>query len=121
MKLSEHFEKNKLSMSFEVFPPKTDSTMETVVHATEAMALLHPAFMSVTYGAGGGTSRYTLEIARHIEADYGVPTVAHLTCVSSTRDTVRQRIQELKEAGIENVMALRGDLTAEQIGADRSN
>ena len=121
MKLSEHFEKNKLSMSFEVFPPKTDSTMETVTHATEAMALLHPAFMSVTYGAGGGTSRYTLEIARHIESDYGVPTVAHLTCVSSTRDTVRQRIQELKEAGIENVMALRGDLTPEQIGADRSD
>lgn len=121
MKLTEHFEKNKLSMSFEVFPPKTDSTMETVIHATEAMALLHPAFMSVTYGAGGGTSQYTLDIARHIEADYGVPTVAHLTCVSSTRETVRQRIQELKDAGIENVMALRGDLTPDQIGADRSN
>ena len=121
MKLSEHFEKNQFSMSFEVFPPKTDSSMETVSHATEAMALLHPAFMSVTYGAGGGTSQYTLEIARHIERDYGVPTIAHLTCVSSTRDTVRQRIQELKEAGIENVMALRGDLTPEQIGADRSN
>ena len=121
MKLTEHFKKQKLSMSFEVFPPKTDSTMETVIHATEAMALLHPAFMSVTYGAGGGTSQYTLEIARHIEDDYGVPTVAHLTCVSSTRDTVRQRIQELKDAGIENVMALRGDLTPEQIGADRSN
>ncbi|MGM9590944.1 MAG: methylenetetrahydrofolate reductase [NAD(P)H] [Faecousia sp.] len=121
MKLSEHFEKNKLSMSFEVFPPKTDSSMETVTHATEAMALLHPAFMSVTYGAGGGTSQYTLEMARHIEQDYGVPTVAHLTCVSSTRDTVRQRIRELKEAGIENVMALRGDLTPDQIGKDRSH
>ena len=121
MKLTEHFAKNKLSMSFEVFPPKTDSSIETVTHATEAMALLHPAFMSVTYGAGGGTSKYTLEIARHIEQDYGIPTVAHLTCVSSTRETVRQRITELKEAGIENVMALRGDLTPEQIGADRSN
>ncbi len=121
MKLTEHFAKNKLSMSFEVFPPKTDSSIETVTHATEAMALLHPAFMSVTYGAGGGTSKYTLDIATHIEQDYGVPTVAHLTCVSSTRDTVRQRIAELKNAGIENVMALRGDLMPEQIGSDRSN
>ena len=121
MKLTEHFAKNKLSMSFEVFPPKTDSSIETVTHATEAMALLHPAFMSVTYGAGGGTSRYTLEMARHIEQEYGVTTIAHLTCVSSTRETVRQRIRELKEAGIENIMALRGDLTPEQIGADRSD
>ena len=121
MKLSEHFAKNRISMSFEVFPPKTDSSMETVTRATEDMALLHPAFMSVTYGAGGGTSKYTLDIARHIERDYRVPTVAHLTCVSSTRDTVRQRIQELKEAGIDNIMALRGDLTPDQIGADRSN
>ena len=120
MKLSDFFAQNRLSMSFEVFPPKTDSSMETVTHATEAMALLHPSFMSVTYGAGGGTSKYTLDIARHIEEDYGVTTVAHLTCVSSTRDTVRQRIAELKEAGVENVMALRGDLTPEQIGADRS-
>ena len=121
MKLSDHFSANRLSMSFEVFPPKTDSSMETVIHATEAMALLHPAFMSVTYGAGGGTSKYTLDIARHIEDDYGVPTVAHLTCVSSTRETVRQRIAELKESGIENVMALRGDLTPDQIGKDRSD
>ena len=120
MKLTEHFKKNQLSMSFEVFPPKTDSSMETVTHATEAMALLHPSFMSVTYGAGGGTSKYTLEIAQHIEQDYGVPTVAHLTCVSSTRETVRQRIQELKDAGIDNIMALRGDRTPEQIGADRT-
>jgi methylenetetrahydrofolate reductase (NADPH) len=121
MKLSEHFSQNKFSMSFEVFPPKTDTAMETVVHATEAMALLHPAFMSVTYGAGGGTSKYTLDIARHIETDYGVPTVAHLTCVSSTRETVRQRIAELNEAGIDNIMALRGDLLPHQIGADRSD
>ena len=101
MKLTEHFEKKKLSLSFEVFPPKTDSSFETVQHATEAMALLHPAFMSVTYGAGGGTSKYTLEIARHIEQEYGITTVAHLTCVSSTKETVLARIQELKEAGID--------------------
>ena len=121
MKLSDYFAQNRLSMSFEVFPPKTDSSMETVTHATEAMALLHPAFMSVTYGAGGGTSKYTLDIATNIEQNYGVTTVAHLTCVSSTRETVRQRIRELNDAGIDNIMALRGDLLPHQIGSDRSD
>ena len=121
MKLTEHFEKQQFSLSFEVFPPKTSSSFETVKHATEAMALLHPAFMSITYGAGGGTSQYTLDIARHIQDQYGVTSLAHLTCVSSTRETVRTRIRELKEAGIENVMALRGDLPADMVGKDRSH
>ena len=85
------------------------------------MALLHPAYMSVTYGAGGGTSKYTLEIAKHIQDTYGVPTLAHLTCVSSTKETVHTRIQELKESGIENIMALRGDLPADMVGQDRSH
>lgn len=121
MKLTEHFEKQSLSLSFEVFPPKTSASFESVKHATEAMALLHPSFMSVTYGAGGGTSKYTLEIAKHIQDQYGVPTLAHLTCVSSTKETVRARIQELKESGIQNIMALRGDLPADMEGQDRSN
>lgn len=69
MKLTQHFSRNKPAMSFEVFPPKTVSSMDSVTRATQAMAQLHPAFMSVTYGAGGGTSRYTLEIARCIEKD----------------------------------------------------
>ena len=76
--------------------------------------------MSVTYGAGGGTSRYTLDIAKNIKAQYGVPTLAHLTCVSSTRETVLEKIEQMKEAGIENVMALRGDLTPELENSDRS-
>lgn len=120
MKLTQHFSRNKPAMSFEVFPPKTVSSMDSVIQATQSMAQLHPAFMSVTYGAGGGTSRYTLEIARCIEKDYGVPTLAHLTCVSSTRQTISQRIADLKAAGLENVMALRGDLTPEQMDSDPS-
>ena len=76
--------------------------------------------MSVTYGAGGGTSKYTLEIAKNIEAEHGVPTLAHLTCVSSTRETVQERIADMKAAGIQNVMALRGDLTPELKDSDRS-
>lgn len=118
MKLTQHFSRNKPAMSFEVFPPKTVSSMDSVTRATQAMAQLHPAFMSVTYGAGGGTSRYTLEIARCIEKDYGVPTLAHLTCVSSTRETISQRIADLKAVGLENVMALRGDLTPERMDSD---
>ena len=120
MKLTKLFEDDKLSLSFEVFPPKTDTSFESVKSATEEIAKLHPSFMSVTYGAGGGTSRYTLEIAKNIKESYGVPTLAHLTCVSSTKETVKRKIEELKAAGIENVMALRGDLTPELQGTDRS-
>ena len=113
MKLSELLKNEGLSLSFEVFPPKTDTAFESVKHATEEIAKLRPYFMSVTYGAGGGTDRYTLEIAKNIKERYGVPTLAHLTCVSSTRETVLSKIEAIKEAGIENVMALRGDLTPE--------
>ena len=120
MKLSKLLLGDKPSLSFEVFPPKNNTAFESVKHATEEIAKLRPSFMSVTYGAGGGTSRYTLEIAKNIKASYGVPTLAHLTCVSSTRQTVRERIEEMKAAGIENVMALRGDLTPELEGTDRS-
>jgi len=120
MKLSELLKKDGLSLSFEVFPPKTDSAFDTVKHATEEIAKLHPSFMSVTYGAGGGTSRYTLDIAKNIKNTYGVPTLAHLTCVSSTKETVRERICDIKASGIENIMALRGDLTPELAESDRS-
>ena len=119
MKLTELFERDTLSLSFEVFPPKTDSNFDSVKTATEEIAKLRPAFMSVTYGAGGGTSRYTLEIAKNIKEHYSVPTLAHLTCVSSTKETVRARIEDMKAAGIENVMALRGDLTPELEASDR--
>ncbi len=120
MKLTELFKQDKFSLSFEVFPPKTDTAFGTVKHATEEIAALRPAFMSVTYGAGGGTSRYTLEIAKNIKQTYGVPTLAHLTCVSSTKETVAARIADMRATGIENVMALRGDLTPELVNSDRS-
>ena len=120
MKLTEILSRDKLSLSFEVFPPKTDTAFESVKKATEEIAKLRPSFMSVTYGAGGGTSRYTLEIAKNIKANYGVPTLAHLTCVSSTKETVHRKIEEIRAAGIENVMALRGDLTPELESSDRS-
>jgi methylenetetrahydrofolate reductase (NADPH) len=120
MKLTEILNRDGLSLSFEVFPPKNDTAFDSVRHATEEIAKLRPSFMSVTYGAGGGTSRYTLDIARNIKERHGVPTLAHLTCVSSTRETVRQKIAEMRLSGIENVMALRGDLTPELMAGDRS-
>ncbi len=121
MKIIDLLNQNKLSLSFEVFPPKNETSFESVKSATEEIAKLHPAFMSVTYGAGGGTSRYTLDIAKNIKALYGVPTLAHLTCVSSTKETVKQKIDEIKNAGIQNVMALRGDIPENLNNAQQTN
>lgn len=120
MKIIDLLTQKSLSLSFEVFPPKTQTSFESVKTATEEIAKLRPAFMSVTYGAGGGTSRYTLDIAQNIKQHYGVPALEHLTCVSSTKETVRQKIREIQAAGICNVMALRGDVPAELQNADRS-
>jgi len=120
MKLTEIFEKNEYSLSFEVFPPKTSDVYDSVKTATEEIAALRPAFMSVTYGAGGGTSKYTLDIAKNIREAHGVESLAHLTCVSSTRETVKARIADFQAAGIENVMALRGDIPADMRNDDRS-
>ncbi len=120
MKLTQILQKNTPSLSFEVFPPKTTTAFDSVRTATEQIAALRPSFMSVTYGAGGGTSQYTLDIAKNIDKTYGVPTLAHLTCVSSTRKTVRDMIDAIRDAKIENVMALRGDIPADMQNADRS-
>ena len=120
MKLLPILKQDTLSLSFEVFPPKTDTAFESVKTAVETIAELRPAFMSVTYGAGGGTSQYTLDIAQNIHRLHGVPTLAHLTCVSSTRETVREKIAAMQAAGIENVMALRGDIPESRLHEDRS-
>lgn len=120
MKLTDILTKDNFSLSFEVFPPKTDTAFNSVKSAVEEIAELKPAFVSVTYGAGGGTSRYTLEMAKAVEEKSGVSTLAHLTCVSSTKDTVKNKIKEMQEYGIENVMALRGDLPAGMENSDRS-
>ena len=120
MKIIDLIKDNKLSLSFEVFPPKTEMSFEKVKPAIEEIAKLRPAFMSITYGAGGGESKYTYEIAKNIKESYGVPTLAHFTCVSSTRETVNVKIKEIKEAGISNIMALRGDIPLKMQDSDRS-
>ena len=121
MKIIDILNSGKMSMSFEVFPPKTDTAFENVSRATQEIAKLNPSYMSITYGAGGGTSKYTLDIAENIMKDFGVPTLAHLTCVSSSRETVRERIEEMKARGINNVLALRGDIPADMENDDRSD
>ena len=120
MKLTKILETGTPHLSFEVFPPKTTTAFENVKAAIEEIAELKPSFMSVTYGAGGGTSQYTLDIAKNIKAQHGVPTLAHLTCVSSTKETVHNMIERIKDAGIQNVMALRGDIPADRLNEDRS-
>lgn len=120
MKIIDLLTEEKLTLSFEVFPPKTESVFDSVKHATEEIAKLKPAFMSVTYGAGGGTSKYTLDIAKNILKEYGVPTLAHLTCVSSTKQTVKERIADIRKSGIKNVMALRGDIPKDIENQDRN-
>jgi len=121
MKIIDLLKSEQMYLSFEVFPPKKSSSFDSVKSATEEIAKLKPSFMSVTYGAGGGTSQYTLDIAKNIKEMYGVPTLAHLTCVSSTKETVHQMIEKIQAAGIQNIMALRGDIPVELEGADRTN
>ena len=114
MNLIKLIESPKPSLSFEVFPPKTSATYESIQAAAQQIAALSPSYMSVTYGAGGGTSDYTLALARDIQRKFTVPALAHLSCISSTRDGVKQQLEALRKAGIENVLALRGDMPANQ-------
>ena len=110
MKIKDRLKSENVHISFEVFPPKTDAKFESVLSAVDEIAKLEPSFISVTYGAGGGTSKNTVKIASHIQNDLKVDSIAHLTCVSSTKEEVRKRIQELKDNGIQNILALRGDI-----------
>ncbi len=110
MKISDLLGKGQPTLSFEVFPPKTSDGYSSVEQAARKIASLRPDFMSVTYGAGGGTSEFTLRLSREIQTQNEVPVLSHLTCVSSTKETVRERIRDYKENGIENIMALRGDI-----------
>ncbi len=110
MKISDILRQEKVTLSFEVFPPKTDNGYKSVAHATQEIAALRPDFMSVTYGAGGGTSEHTVNIAFDLQKKYGVNVLAHLSCVSSTKEHVAKMLSTFKEKGIENVLALRGDI-----------
>ncbi len=109
MKITDIINASAPSLSFEVFPPKTSDKFESVRSAVNEIAKLSPSYMSVTYGAGGGTSQYTVQIAKGLN-DMGVTALAHLTCISSDRNSVRNMLARLKTEGIENILALRGDI-----------
>ncbi len=113
MKISDILHSGRPTMSFEVFPPKTMDSYASVEKATTEIAKLKPDYMSITYGAGGGTSDYTVNIASNILETYGVPVMAHVTCASSTKDKVHGVLSQLKEKHIKNVLALRGDIPAD--------
>ena len=109
MKITDIINSEKPSLSFEVFPPKTSDNYDSVRFAVDEIADLKPSFMSVTYGAGGGTSAYTVKIAEEIRSK-GITSLAHLSCITSTKEMVASQLSRLKELGIENVLALRGDI-----------
>lgn len=109
MKISDILREDKTTISFEVFPPKTTANFESVKKAALGVAALHPDYMSVTYGAGGSDRGNTLHIAEEIQKAENVTTIAHLTCVGAGKEDIRTALSEMKETGIENILALRGD------------
>lgn len=108
MKISELLSRDEATLSMEVFPPKTTANIESVEKAVKSIAELNPSWMSVTYGAGGGTSEHTSRIAANIKAT-GVPALAHLSCISSTKEGVQRELTKLQSLGVDNILALRGD------------
>jgi methylenetetrahydrofolate reductase (NADPH) len=109
MRIDELLETRRPIFSFEFFPPKTPEGVEALFDAIQALKPLEPDYVSVTYGAGGATRDGTVEIATRIKAEHGIETMAHLSCVGETREGLRALLDRFHEAGIENVLALRGD------------
>lgn len=110
MKIKDMFEQKKTVISLEIFPPKLDSPVETVFDTLDALSGLKPDFISVTYGAGGKAKDRTVEIASRIKKEYGIESLAHLTCISATKDVIKKGFKEMKSNNIENVLAMRGDI-----------
>lgn len=111
MRISEMFGKGKTVLSFEVFPPKKTSSIQTIYDTLEKLSGLRPDYISVTYGAGGNlANNSTCEIASAIRNKYGIESMAHITCVNCTKSDVTTILDRLKVEGIENVLALRGDI-----------
>ncbi|HPA53476.1 MAG TPA: methylenetetrahydrofolate reductase [NAD(P)H] [Bacillota bacterium] len=114
MKIKEFF-KNKPVISLEIFPPKPEMPIDTIFNTIDALSGLKPAFMSVTYGAGGSSKAHTVKIADVIKNKYNIEALAHLTCIGAKRDEIDNILKQLKDYNIENIMALRGDIP---VGSD---
>lgn len=113
MKISDILKEDRVTLTYEVFPPRAGDTYAAVAEKARTISALRPAFMSVTYRAGGDTSDYTVELASDISGRFGVESLAHLTCVSSTRQQVADVLVKLREHGVQNILALRGDIPPE--------
>ncbi|RMF41671.1 MAG: methylenetetrahydrofolate reductase [NAD(P)H] [Planctomycetota bacterium] len=109
MQLNELYTDGRLVLSFELFPPKTDGGMETLMRSVHRLNSHRPDFFTCTYGAGGSTRARTLEVASRIRRELQIPVASHLTCVGSTRDQLRDYLQAARQAGIDYIVALRGD------------
>ena len=111
MHIRQLFDKKKVVFSFEVFPPKLTSPIETIYNTLEGLQDLNPDYISVTYGAGGaGNSNRTCEISSLVKNKYGIEALAHLTSISSTKEETTKILEDLKKEGIKNILALRGDI-----------
>lgn len=115
MKIKDLFGQKKVTISCEIFPPKKDIAFSGIFETVDAIQSLGVDFISVTYGAGGSTSKKTVEVASYIQERHHLPALAHLTCCDSTKEDIRQRLAEMKERGIENILALRGDKPKEYV------
>ena len=111
--MKDFFQNDKPTFSFEIFPPKGKCDLSQIFGTVDALASLEPDLISVTYGAGGTSRENTAEIASRIERDYAIPALAHLTCVGSTKEEMRATVTGLRERGIRNILAMRGDLGEE--------
>ena len=109
MKITEIINNDTPTISFEVFPPKKDTDFVEVERAVLEVAATHPAYMSVTYGAGGSTRDNTVKLASEIQRLFDVPSIAHLTCVGADQGSIHKILDDMKASGIDNVLALRGD------------
>ena len=110
MKIKDILNEHEITISCEIFPPKADMDLTRIDSVIQQIAGLNPSFISVTYGAGGSTSKRTAEISTKIQDDYKIPSLAHLTCVSSTKNQISSILQDFKDRKIENILALRGDI-----------
>ena len=109
MQIKDLLARGRPTFSFEFFPPKTEEAARQLEQTIAQLRELKPTFVSVTYGAGGSTRERTIEIVRRVKQEHGIEAMAHLTCVGSTRDDLAAVLEKIGDAGIENVLALRGD------------
>ena len=121
MRIDKILSDDKLHISFEVFPQKYGQPIEPILDTVEEISKLHPAFCSVTYGANGGASENTVKVASHIKNELNTPVLAHLTCVGSSKDDIDEKLVQLKDNNIQNILALRGDIIDKEKFANKED